>query len=93
MHRDRASLSNDVCQVVAPHIARLFSSRPEVRAAALPVLLLELTRLGVDPAVLHAIRRTGIVVAEGADEFWREADLRAWDTAIEDWQRQATRRE
>jgi hypothetical protein len=75
--------------VVAPHIARLFSRRAEVRAAALPVLLIELTRLGVDPAVLHAIRRTGIVVAEGADEFWREADLHAWDSAIEDWQRQS----
>jgi hypothetical protein len=42
-------------------------------------------KAGIDPAIIYAINRTGMILVGGKEDHWSEADLAEWDAAIEEY--------
>lgn len=44
-------------------------------------------RAGIDPVLIYAIRKTGLIVSEDNKELLRPSELKEWNDAIEEGQR------
>jgi hypothetical protein len=42
--------------------------------------------VGIDPAVIHAYRCTGVLVSEGNEDLWSVRDLERWQAAVRESQ-------
>jgi hypothetical protein len=50
---------------------------PELTSAAV--------RAGIDPAIIHAMNKTGMILVGGKEDHWSEEDLVEWDAVIEEY--------
>ena len=48
-------------------------------------------RMGLDPDIAYAIRKTGLLVAERSKHLLDDAQLAAWNEAIDEYVRMAKR--
>ena len=42
-------------------------------------------KAGIDPAIIYAMNKTGMILVGGKEDHWSEADLAEWDAAIEEY--------
>jgi hypothetical protein len=48
--------------------------------------------VGIDPAVIHAYRCTGVLVSEGNEDLWSAGDLERWEAAVRGYRVRGTAR-
>jgi len=41
---------------------------------------------GIREALIFAVIKTGMIVAEGYEHVWSDDDLKEWDDAIDEWE-------
>src|SRR5215470_13042380 len=42
-------------------------------------------KAGIDPAIIYAINKTGMILVGGKEDHWSEKDLAEWEAAIEEY--------
>lgn len=42
-------------------------------------------KAGIDPGIIYAMNKTGMILVGGKEDHWSESDLAEWDAAIEDY--------
>jgi hypothetical protein len=42
-------------------------------------------KAGIDPAIIFAMNKTGMILVGGKEDHWSEKDLAEWEAAIEEY--------
>jgi hypothetical protein len=42
-------------------------------------------KAGIDPGIIYAMNKTGMILVGGKEDHWSEFDLAEWDAAIEEY--------
>jgi hypothetical protein len=42
-------------------------------------------KAGIDPSIIYAMNKTGMILVGGKEDHWSEEDLAEWDAAIEEY--------
>ena len=42
-------------------------------------------KAGIDPGIIYAMNKTGMILVGGKEDHWSESDLAEWDAAIEEY--------
>ena len=42
-------------------------------------------KAGIDPAIIYAMNKTGMILVGGKEDHWSEEDLAEWGAAIEEY--------
>jgi hypothetical protein len=62
------------------------SDLPHLTPSRLPAPVSAMEEVGIDPAVIHAYRCTGVLVSEGNEDLWSVRDLERWQAAVRESQ-------
>jgi hypothetical protein len=60
---------------------------PPPTPSRMAALVTAMEAVGIDEAVIHAYRQTGILVGEGDDDLWSGDDLRRWEASLTGYRR------
>ena len=60
---------------------------PPPTPSRMAALVAAMEAVGLDEAIIHAYRQTGILVGQGDDDLWSADDLRRWEAALAEYRR------